>query len=159
MPSRPTTPSTAPSPTTAPDAGHPPTLAGSISWLLRNFADGTPGVDAVVGVSSDGLLMAMIGPFDRAGADRFAAIVAGLRSLADGAARVLDRGRLSQVVVEMAGGYLVVAQISDGSTLGVITEPRCDLGLVAYETTLLVERVGPHLSPQVVNELKGSLSV
>jgi predicted regulator of Ras-like GTPase activity (Roadblock/LC7/MglB family) len=57
----------------------------------------------------------------------------------------------------MAGGYLVVAQISDGSTLGVLTAPRCDLGLVAYETTLLVERVGGHLTPEIVNQLKSSL--
>jgi predicted regulator of Ras-like GTPase activity (Roadblock/LC7/MglB family) len=133
--------------------------AGSVSWLLYNFVDATPGVEAAIGVSSDGLLMAVSGPFDRAGGDRFAAVVAGLRSLADGAARVLERGALSQVVVEMSAGYVVVAQISDGSTLGVVTEPGCDLGLVAYEVTLLVERVGTHLTPQVVNELKGSLGV
>jgi uncharacterized protein len=131
--------------------------AESVNWLLHNFTQGTLGVEGAIGVSSDGLLMAMSGAFDRATADRFAAIVAGLRSLADGATRVLDRGPLSQVVVEMARGYLVVAQISDGSTLGVVTAPRCDLGLIAYETTLLVERVGTHLTPEIVNELKTSL--
>ena len=131
--------------------------ADSVNWLLHNFTQGTVGVEAAVGVSSDGLLMAVFGAFDRATADRLAAIVAGLRSLADGAARVLARGALSQVVVEMAGGYLVVAQISDGSSLGVLTAPRCDLGLIAYETTLLVERVGTHLTPEIVHELKTSL--
>jgi predicted regulator of Ras-like GTPase activity (Roadblock/LC7/MglB family) len=143
-------------PRSLPPSGLEPS-AQSVNWLLRNFTQGTIGVEDAIGVSSDGLLMAMFGAHDRATADRFAAIVAGLRSLADGAARVLDRGALSQVVVEMAGGYLVVAQISDGSTLGVVTAPRCDLGLVAYETTLLVERVGSHLTPEVVNELKTSL--
>jgi predicted regulator of Ras-like GTPase activity (Roadblock/LC7/MglB family) len=138
-----------------PTGAHP--SADSVNWLLHNFTQGTIGVEGAIGVSSDGLLMAVAGQFDRATADRFAAIVAGLRSLADGAARVLSRGSLSQVVVEMAGGYLVVAQISDGSTLGVLTAPRCDLGLVAYETTLLVERVGTHLSPEIVNQLKSSL--
>jgi predicted regulator of Ras-like GTPase activity (Roadblock/LC7/MglB family) len=131
--------------------------ADSVNWLLHSFTEHTLGVEGAIGVSSDGLLMAMFGAFDRATADRFAAIVAGLRSLADGAARVLDRGALSQVVVEMAGGYLVVAQISDGSTLGVLTAPRCDLGLIAYETTVLVERVGTHLTPEIVNELKTTL--
>jgi predicted regulator of Ras-like GTPase activity (Roadblock/LC7/MglB family) len=124
---------------------------------VNNFTQNTLGVEGAIGVSSDGLLMAMFGTFDRATADRFAAIVAGLRSLADGAARVLNRGALSQVVIEMQGGYLVVAQISDGSTLGVLTAPRCDLGLIAYETTLLVERVGGHLTPDIVNELKSTL--
>jgi predicted regulator of Ras-like GTPase activity (Roadblock/LC7/MglB family) len=131
--------------------------AESVNWLLSSFAENTLGVEGAIGVSSDGLLMAAFGAFDRATADRFAAIVAGLRSLADGAARVLDRGALSQVVVEMVGGYLVVAQISDGSTLGVLTAPRCDLGLIAYETTVLVERVGTHLTPEIVNELKTTL--
>ena len=139
-----------------PSGLHP--SAESVNWLLHNFTQATVGVEGAIGVSSDGLLMSVFGAFDRATADRFAAIVAGLRSLADGAARVLDRGALSQVVVEMSGGYLVVAQISDGSTLGVLTAPRCDLGLIAYETTLLVERVGGHLTPEIVNELKTSLA-
>lgn len=155
----PTLPTPTPTPSPAPEPGRPVAAAESINWLLHNFVEKTIGVEAAIGVSSDGLLMAASGPFDRAGADRFAAIVAGLRSLADGAARVLERGDLAQVVVEMAAGYVVVAQISDGSTFGVVTEPRCDLGLVAYETTLLVERVGVHLTPQVVHELKSSLRV
>jgi predicted regulator of Ras-like GTPase activity (Roadblock/LC7/MglB family) len=144
-----------------PRPGRPPLQpsAASVNWLLQNFATNTLGVDAAIGVSSDGLLMALSAAIDRSTADRFAAIVAGLKSLADGAARVLDRGRLAQVVVEMAGGYLVVAQISDGSALGVLTAPKCDLGLVAYEMTLLVERVGACLTPEIINELKNSLQV
>lgn len=133
--------------------------AESVNWLLHNFTEATVGVEGAVGVSSDGLLMARFGAFDRSTADRFAAIVAGLRSLADGAARVLERGGLSQVVVEMQRGYVVVAQISGGSTLGVLTAPGCDLGLVAYETTLLVERVGAHLTPEIVNVLKSSVEM
>jgi len=37
--------------------------------------------------------------------------------------------------------------ISDGSWLAVLASPTSDIGLVGYEMTLLVERVGEHLSP------------
>ena len=66
-------------------------------------------------------------------------------------------GRVMQVLVEMASGYLFVASISDGSTLGVAAARECDLGLVGFEIALLVERVGTQLTPALVTELKNSL--
>ena len=38
--------------------------------------------------------------------------------------------------------------ISDGSSLAVLAAADCDMGLVAYEMALLVERVGRALTPQ-----------
>jgi hypothetical protein len=37
--------------------------------------------------------------------------------------------------------------ISDGSSLAVLAAADCDMGLVAYEMALLVERVGTALTP------------
>lgn len=37
--------------------------------------------------------------------------------------------------------------ITNGSVFAVLAAPDCDLGLVAYEMTLLVERVGRVLTP------------
>jgi predicted regulator of Ras-like GTPase activity (Roadblock/LC7/MglB family) len=128
-----------------------------VNWLLSNFVDGTAGVTQTIAVSSDGLLMAMSSNLDRAAADRLAAIVAGLRSLADGAARVMGSGGVAQVIVEMHDAYLFVASISDGSALGVVAMKDANLGLVGYEMTVLVERVGMHLTPELVAELKSSL--
>ena len=129
-----------------------------VNWLLSNFVDGTTGVNQSIAVSSDGLLMAMSSNLDRASADRLAAIVAGLRSLADGAARVMGAGGVSQVIVEMHDAYLFVAAISDGSALGVVATKDANLGLVGYEMTVLVERIGAHLTPELVAELKSSLA-
>jgi uncharacterized protein len=129
-----------------------------VNWLLSNFVDGTTGVNQSIAVSSDGLLMAMSSNLDRASADRLAAIVAGLRSLADGAARVMGAGGVSQVIVEMHDAYLFVASISDGSALGVVAGRDANLGLVGYEITVLVERIGAHLTPELVAELKSSLN-
>jgi hypothetical protein len=51
----------------------------------------------------------------------------------------------------------MVSSISGGSCLGVITPVDCDLGLVGYEATMLVERIGALLTPELVIELKASL--
>ncbi len=130
----------------------------TIGWLLSSFVDSTAEVEEAIAVSSDGLLMAMSSRLDRAAADQLAAIVSGLRSLADGAARVTGRGRLSQAIVEMSEGYLFVTSISGGSCLGVVAGPDCDLGAVGYGTTLLVDRVGASLTPELIAELKGALA-
>jgi predicted regulator of Ras-like GTPase activity (Roadblock/LC7/MglB family) len=52
-----------------------------------------------------------------------------------------------QTVVEMQRGVLVIMAISNGASLAVLAASTCDLGLVAYEMTLLVERAGRVLTP------------
>jgi predicted regulator of Ras-like GTPase activity (Roadblock/LC7/MglB family) len=125
-----------------------------VNWLLAGFVNETPGVDDAVAVSSDGLLIALSSSLDRDRADRLAAVITGMRALAQGAGRELDRGDLLQVLVEYGDGYLFVSAISDGSTMGVVAARDCDLGLVGYETARLVERVGGQLTPELVVEMK-----
>jgi predicted regulator of Ras-like GTPase activity (Roadblock/LC7/MglB family) len=68
-------------------------------------------------------------------------------SLTQGAAKIFDAGGVSQTVVEMERGLLFVMRIANGSVFAVLAASDCDLGLVAYEMTLLVERVGRVLTP------------
>lgn len=131
--------------------------AQEFNWLLDSFVTRTPGVLESVGVSSDGLLMARSKGLDRPAAERLAAIVSGLISLGEGAARTFGFHGLNQVMVEMDEGFLFVCAISDGSALGVLTSRSCDIGLVGYEMTLLVERAGDVLTPEVVTQLKGHM--
>ena len=131
--------------------------ANNVNWLMVNFVRSTPGVDHALAVSSDGLLIALSSSLDRAAADKLAAVITGMRSLAHGAANELGKGQMMQVLVEMTDGYLFVSAISGGSTLGVITTRNCDLGLVGFEITLLVERVGAQLTPTLITELKNAL--
>ena len=133
--------------------------ARNVNWLLSTFVENTVGVDQAIAVSSDGLLMAISSTIDRERADKMAAIISGLRSLSDGAARVMDLGGVSQVIVEMRDGYLFASAISGGSSLGVVAGRGADLGLVGYEITLLGERGGAQLTPELVDELKRSLTV
>ncbi len=46
-------------------------------------------------------------------------------------------------------GLLLVMAVSDGSSLAVLAAADCDMGLVAYEMALLVERVGRALTPDM----------
>ena len=131
--------------------------ANNVNWLMASFVRSTPGVEQAVAVSSDGLLIALSSQLERASADKMAAIITGMRALAHGAANELTKGQVMQVLVEMQSAYLFISAISGGSTIGVVSARDCDLGLVGFEITLLVERVGAQLSPALITELKNSL--
>jgi len=124
------------------------------SWLLGSFVEQTSGVTDAVAVSSDGLLMAMSSALDRAAAEQVAAIISGLVSLGHGASGCFGFEGLEQMIVAMRRGLLLVASISDGSSIGVVARKGCDIGLVGYQMTLLVERAGAVLTPALVTELK-----
>lgn len=131
----------------------------SFNWLLNGFVDNTAGVSDAVAVSSDGLLMAMSSSLERASAEQLAAIISGMVSLGNGASQCFGFDGLEQVIVSMQRGFLFVSAISDGSCLGVVASKGCDIGLVGYQTTLLVERAGAVLTPSLVAELKQEMLV
>ena len=90
--------------------------AQNVNWMLARLVQDTVGVDHAICVSSDGLLMAASSTLDRAAADQLAAIVSGLTSLSEGAARVLELGSTNQIIVDMQRGYMFVSSISGGSS-------------------------------------------
>jgi uncharacterized protein len=118
-----------------------------LGWLVTNFVERVPGVAHAVVVSADGLALAVSDGFPAERADQLAAVTSGLTSLTQGAARLFEAGLVVQTVVEMQAGVLVVMAISNGSSLAVLAGTACDLGLVAYEMTLLAERAGRVLTP------------
>jgi uncharacterized protein len=120
-----------------------------LNFLTTNFVERVPDVAHAIVVSSDGLPMAHSQGFPADRVDQLAAVTSGLTSLAQGASRIFQGGSVTQSVVEMQRGLLIVMAISDGSSLAVLAAADCDMGLVAYEMTLLVERVGSALTPQV----------
>ncbi|GAA2679787.1 MULTISPECIES: roadblock/LC7 domain-containing protein [Nonomuraea] len=130
--------------------------ARDVSWLVSGFVEEVPGVAHAVVVSADGLPMAFSRGFPQDRADQLAAVAAGLVSLVQGAARVFEAGGVTQTVVEMQRGLMLVMNISDGSCLAVLAAPDCDLGLVAYQMTVLVERAGQVLTPAVRAELSSA---
>jgi len=129
----------------------------TFNWLLANFVRGTDGVRDAVAVSSDGLLIAMSEGLDRTSADRLAALVSGLSSLAKSAARNYDFEALKLIMIEMKRGFLLVSAIEGGSCVGVIADSQCDIGLVGYEIAVLADRAGALLTPALITELRETL--
>jgi predicted regulator of Ras-like GTPase activity (Roadblock/LC7/MglB family) len=128
------------------------TAAGTVDgrqldWLLVDFVRGTAGARHALVVSADGLRLAASHGIDEALGNQLAAVTSGLTSLAQGVARSFQAGPVRQTIVEMARGYLFVTTISEGSTLAVLAERACDMGMMGYEMTLLAARVGHMLTP------------
>ncbi|ACU39236.1 MULTISPECIES: roadblock/LC7 domain-containing protein [Actinosynnema] len=125
----------------------------NFSWLVDDFVNRVAGVAHAIVVSADGLLLAASErlPVDRA--EQLAAVSSGLVSLNLGAARCFEAGNVKQTVVEMERGYLFLMSISDGSCLAVLAAPNCDIGLIGYAMTRLVDRVGVQLTPEIRSQL------
>jgi len=121
--------------------------AHDLSWLITDFAGRVPSVAHAIAVSADGLPLAFSDGLAQDRADHLAAVTSGLASLTQGAARVFEGGPVTQTVVGMLDGVLLVMPISHGSHLAVLASADCDMGLVAYEMELLVERAGQVLTP------------
>jgi predicted regulator of Ras-like GTPase activity (Roadblock/LC7/MglB family) len=131
--------------------------AQRFNWLLSRFAADTPGVLDAIAVSSDGLLIAASATLARADADRLAAIVSAINSLAASVSYVYDFGSANKVIIDLDRGYLLVSAISVGSSLGVLAKKDTNLGGMAYEMAMFANRAGAALTPQLIEELKLSI--
>ena len=120
-----------------------------LNGLITSFINRIPGALGAVVCTSDGLLLALSAHIARDGADQMAAVTSALTSLTAGAAQCFGSGEVNQVIVDMEGGFLFVTSISDGSSLAVMCDPMCDIGLIGYEMSMLVERIGQLLTPDL----------
>jgi predicted regulator of Ras-like GTPase activity (Roadblock/LC7/MglB family) len=110
--------------------------------LITEFTERVPDVLGAVVVASDGVPVAVSGRIQPDHLEQLSAITSGLISLACAAARIFDHGAVTQALVTMERGTLVIMTIDVGSSLAVLAAAAADLDLVAYEMTMLVEQVG-----------------
>ena len=110
--------------------------------LITDFAERVPDILRAVAVASDGVLVAASDRTQPGQLEQLSAITAGLISLASAAARTFDGGAVTQALVTMARGTLVIMAIDQGSSLAVLTTATADLDTVAYEMTMLVDEAG-----------------
>jgi predicted regulator of Ras-like GTPase activity (Roadblock/LC7/MglB family) len=124
-----------------------------LNWLLNDFVNRTNGALGALVTSRDGIRIASLN-FEEtrtedgkdATADTLSAVASGLHSLAIGAVPLLgNAGGVRQVVVELDKGHLFVMAAGDGSLLSVLVDEQADVGLVAYEMTLLIKGVRAYL--------------
>lgn len=127
-------------------AGYP---VQDLSWMITNFIDRVPDVAHALVVSSDGIPLASSAALPPERCDQLAAVTSGLSGLTQGASRIFEGGPVTQTVVEMQRGVLIIVAISNGSILAVLAQRDCDMGLVAYEMTLLAQRAGSVLTSEM----------
>jgi len=122
------------------------TDAVSTDWLLDDLVARVPAARQAVVLSVDGLLTGKSRGLDRTDADHLAAVAAGFAGLARTAGRHFRGGPVRQTIVEMESAFLFVTAAANGSCLAVLSDADTDIGLVAYEMAMLVERIGHALA-------------
>lgn len=115
-------------------------------WLLEDLVKRVPEIRHAVLLSADGLLIGSSSGLDREDAEHLAAVASGFQSLARGAGRHFGGGSIRQTVIEMDAAFLFVTAAGQGACLAVFAEADSDVGLVAFEMNLLIQRVGQTLS-------------
>ncbi|MCS0634898.1 roadblock/LC7 domain-containing protein [Streptomyces sp. LP05-1] len=134
----------------APDKG--------LDWLLDDLTTRVEHISHALVLSSDGLVTGASSGLAREDAEHLAAVSSGLHSLARGAGRHFRAGRPRQTMVEFDGAMLFVTAAGEGSCLCVLSAAEADVGQVAYEMTLLVNRVGEHLAVAIRQPMTDALS-
>ncbi|MFE3881410.1 roadblock/LC7 domain-containing protein [Streptomyces lydicus] len=120
-------------------------LSSGLDWLLDDLTKRVQKVRHALVLSNDGLVTGASERLEREDAEHLAAVASGLHSLAKGSGLHFRIGRVRQTMVEFDDGVLFVTAAGDGSCLCVLAGADADMGQIAYEMTLLVNRVGEHL--------------
>lgn len=120
-------------------------LEKGLDWLLDDLTERVEHIRHALVLSNDGLVTGASSGLAREDAEHLAAVSSGLHSLARGSGRHFNAGKARQTMVEFDDALLLVTAAGDGSCLCVLSAAEADVGLVAYEMTLLVNRVGEHL--------------
>ncbi|MFE9653243.1 roadblock/LC7 domain-containing protein [Micromonospora sp. NPDC006431] len=117
-----------------------------LAWLLDDLVGRVKQTQHAVVLSVDGLLMASSAGLSRDDAEQLAAIASGIQSLAKGAGRRFSGGPVRQTVIEMQSSFLFVTAAGHGACLAVLAAEDADVGLVAYEMAMIVQRAGKFLA-------------
>ncbi|MBK3569193.1 MULTISPECIES: roadblock/LC7 domain-containing protein [unclassified Streptomyces] len=119
----------------------------NFDWMLKELADGVPGIEMIVVLSADGLRIARYGG-DPDAADRVAAACAGLQSLASAVAHEIpdSDGTMRMVIIEINGGYFYLMAAGSNAYLAVLSDVVAEPGLMSNRMRDLVVRIGAHLT-------------
>jgi uncharacterized protein len=118
--------------------------ASQLDWLLDDLVRRVPHLNQAVFLSQDGLALGASRGLAQADTEHLAALAAGFNSLARGASRHFG-GDARQSIIEMTSGFFIVSAAGQGTCLAVLTTTEADIGQVAYEMAILVQRTGDHL--------------
>ncbi|MFF4209418.1 roadblock/LC7 domain-containing protein [Streptomyces sp. NPDC001796] len=117
-----------------------------LGWLLDDLTERVEPIRHALVLSNDGLVTGTSTGLRREDAEHLAAVSSGLHSLAKGSGRHFGAGQVRQTMIEFEDAILFVTAAGPGSCLCVLSAAEADVGQIAYEMTLMVNRVGEHLA-------------
>jgi predicted regulator of Ras-like GTPase activity (Roadblock/LC7/MglB family) len=123
--------------------------AGDLNWLLDDLVERLAGVRYAVVHSTDGLVLGRSTTMNREDSEHFAAMSATLYGLARSAGSRFDGGGVRQAVIELDRAVLFVTAAGSNACIALQASENANLGMVAYEMNLTVQRVGSYLSTTV----------
>jgi len=126
-----------------------------LDWLLDDLVMRVPHITRSVFLSQDGLALGSSRGMEQADVEHLAALAAAFQSLARSASHQFG-GDARQSIIEMTSGFFIVCAAGQGTCLAVLTTTEADIGQVAYEMAILVQRTGDHL--QVNMRTRSALS-
>lgn len=117
-----------------------------VGWLLDDLLARTDHVRQAVLLTADGLVSSASRGMVRRDIEHLSAVCAGFHSLAKEAGNSFGAGSVRQTMVMLDNAFLFITPAGDGSRLAVLSDIETDVGQLAHEMALLVERVGRHLA-------------
>ncbi|WP_405997202.1 roadblock/LC7 domain-containing protein [Streptomyces sp. NBC_00829] len=117
-----------------------------VGLLLTSLVERVAHVRHAVVVSDDGLVVSKSSSVDRARSERLAATTSGLVSLGNGICADFAGGAVFQTLIEMQDGFVLLASAGKGAHLTVLASAQADIGVVAFEMSMLVREIGGPLS-------------
>jgi len=121
-----------------------PTTPTDLPWMLDDLVE-VPHVVSVVVLSTDGLIIQKSSLMAQDLAEILAAGASSMYSVAAGTGRRFKSGPVHQVIIEYGEHTLFIAAAGQNARLAVLCEQDVDMGLVAYEVSRLVTRIGDYL--------------
>jgi predicted regulator of Ras-like GTPase activity (Roadblock/LC7/MglB family) len=133
--------------------------ASQLDWVLDDLVARVPYITRAVFLSQDGLPLGSSRELDQADAAHLSALAAGFQSLARGTGQHFDGGDVRQTIVEMSSAFFFVSAAGQGTCLAVLAAPEADIGQVAYEMAILVQRTSDRMrvSVRAQSALHGAL--
>ncbi len=133
------------------------TTDNSLTWLLTNLLERTPGTRHALVLSRDGLKLCWTEHLTLDRADQLAAICSGIQALAQGASVEFGNGTggVRHSMTEFHGGLLFIVEAGQGAHLAVVAVEDADPGVVGHQMTELVEQIGEHLRAEPRHAVPG----
>lgn len=123
------------------------TPKNDLTWMLDELVTIPKVLHAAV-ISTDGMVVRKSTSLPQESAELLAAGASSLYSVAAGMGMHFDSGPVQQVITEYQDQTCFVASAGQNARLVILCDQAVDMGMVAYEMSRLVTRIGHYLGSE-----------